>query len=678
MVLSTILFIALAAIFALGFAFFQYLFRSKRRTRNVYIFFALRFLSVFVLLILLINPEMSSTTYKIVKPNLVLAVDDSESIAHLDQADAVRAIVQQLEQNEEIQERFNLQQVSFGEKLSSGSDLKFNEPQTDISAALNQVDKLYRKENTAVIIISDGNQSIGRDFQYFKVRDNVEVFPVVVGDTAKYADLQLSNLNVNRYAFLNNRFPVEAIINYTGEENISANFVIRSGENVIYSEEVKLSDVQNSAIIGTTLPASQLGVLTYEAEIIPLENEKNKINNAEKFAVEVIDERTNVLILSAIAHPDLGALKKSIESNEQRKATIQYIDSENVELQDFQLTILYQPNNSFKMVIDEIQQENINYFLITGTKTDWNFLNSNQEQFQKDASFQDQDVFPVVNENFNKFQFEDIGFVDFPPLQGKFGSIELLNNSFNTLLFQQIEGIETEQPLLAISDKNTSKQGVLFGENIWNWRSQSYLENDNFRQFDDFLSKVIQNLSSKKRRDRLTVDYESFYYGNNSVTISAQYFDENYEFDPRAKITIQLTHQETEENIEAPLLLRNNQYEVNLGNLKAGEYSFKVQPENSTISENGSFTIIDFNVEQQFISADIEKLQFLAENNDATLYFPDLTQNLISDLLQDKRFLPVQKSREKTVPLIDWYFLLFLLVLLLAAEWFYRKYSGLI
>ncbi|MDT0690507.1 VWA domain-containing protein [Salegentibacter sp. F188] len=678
MELSTILFIALAAVFALGFAFFQYLFRSKRRTRNVYIFFTLRFLSVFVLLILLINPEISSTTYELKKSNLVLAVDDSESIAHLKQEDTVQIVIQRIKQNEDIQERFNVQQVSFGEKLSSGSDLEFNEPQTDISVALNQVNKLYRRENTAVILISDGNQNIGRDYQYFKAHDNINLFPVVVGDTTQYADLQLSNLNVNRYAFLNNRFPVEAIINYTGEENISANFVIRSGENVIYSEEVKLNEDQNSAIIGTTLPASQLGVLTYEAEIIPLDNEKNRINNVEKFAVEIIDERTNVLILSAIAHPDLGALKKAIESNEQREATIQYIDSENLELKDFQLIILYQPNNTFNSVIEEIQQENINYFLVTGTKTDWNFVNGIQEQFKKDASFQEQDIFPLVNNNFNKFQFEDIGFDNFPPLQDQFGGIEVLDNSFSTLLYQQIEGIETEQPLLAISDENSSKQGVLFGENIWKWRSQSYLKNGNFRQFDDFFGKIIQNLSSKKSRDRLTVDYESFYYGNTGVIISAQYFDENYQFDPRAKITIQLTHKESEETIEAPLLLRNNQYEVDLGNLEEGEYNFKVQPENSTISENGSFTIIDFNVEQQFISADFEKLQLLAGNNDSGVYFSDTTEILISDLLQDKRYLPVQKSREKTVPLIDWYFLLFLLVLLLTAEWFYRKYNGLI
>ncbi|MDT0649977.1 VWA domain-containing protein [Autumnicola edwardsiae] len=678
MEISTILFIALAAIFALGFAFFQYLFRNNKRTRNNYIFFSLRFLSVFILLLLLINPEISSTTYELEKANLVLAVDDSESIAHLEQADTVRAIVQQIEQNEDIQERFNVQQVGFGQQLSTGGNLSFEAPQTDISAALNQINKLYRRENTAMVLISDGNQTIGRDYQYFKAGDNSSIFPMVVGDTARYSDLQLSNLNVNRYAFLNNQFPVEAIVNYTGEENVSTNFIIRSGENIIYSEEVEFSEAQNSAIFNTTLAASQLGVLTYEAEIVPLENEKNKGNNAEKFAVEVIDERTNVIILSAIAHPDLGALKKSIESNEQRQAIIKYIDSGNLQLEDYQLIIIYQPNNSFKSIFEEIQQKNLNSFLVTGTKTDWNFLNMVQEHFQKDASFQELDIFPFINNNFNKFQFKDIGFEDFPPLQDNFGSIEFLNNSFNILLFQQIEGIETEQPLLAVSDKNSSKQGVLFGENIWKWRSQSYLENGNFRQFDDFLGKIIQNLSSKTRNDRLTVDYETFYYGNNSIAISAQYFDENYEFDPRARMEIQLKNEETEEILEFPLLLRNNHYEVDLGNIEAGEYSFKIKAENSTISENGGFTVIDFDVEQQFISADIEKLRALAGNNNTALYFPNFAEELIQDLLEDKRFLPVQKSREKTVPLIDWYLLLFLLVSLLAAEWFYRKYTGLI
>ena len=89
----------------------------------------------------------------------------------------------------------------------------------------------------------------------------------------------------------------------------------------------------------------------YKATIVPIDNEKNTVNNSKFFAVEVIDQKTNVAIVSDFPHPDLGALKKSIESNEQRSATIlkpkDYLSQKN----DFQLVILYQPNIKFKSSI---------------------------------------------------------------------------------------------------------------------------------------------------------------------------------------------------------------------------------------------------------------------------------------------------------------------------------------
>ncbi|MDT0677244.1 VWA domain-containing protein [Autumnicola musiva] len=678
MIISNILYITLAVIFALGFAFFQYLYKAKRKGRNVYIFFVLRFLTVFALLLLLINPKIRSVTYEIEKPELLIAVDNSESIAHLQQAGTVQDYVKRITENEEINSRFQVQEFSFGKELSTQEELSFNEPQTNIYSALDQLDQVYKNNNAALLLISDGNQSIGRDFSYFKSSDNISLFPVVIGDTTQYSDLSLAAINVNRYAFLNNRFPVEAFINYSGEEPVRTRFEIRSGENVLFTENLNFSAEENSAVINATLPASSLGLLTYEAEVIPAENEKNQLNNVEKFAVEVIDERTKALILSARPHPDLGALKKSIEANEQRQAEIKYLEDDNLEIEDFQLVIIYQPNRSFNSVFEKILEDNQNYFVITGTETDWNFLNNFQNIFQKDAAFQEQEIFAVVNPNFNNFQFEDIGFEDFPPLLDQFGIVEILSSSIEPLLFQQIEGVETGEILLGISEATSSKSGFLLGENIWKWRAQSYVENQNFEEFDNFFGKIIQNLSSQARRDRLRVEYESFYYGNSEIAVSAQYFDENYQFDPGAQLDINFTNTETGDVVEAPLLLQNNYYKVDLGSLEPGEYQFTVKVQNSAISETGNFRIVDYNVEQQFVSANLEKLEFLANNNNANLYFSNSAESLINDLISDKRFVPVQKSHEKTVPLVDWYYLLFLLVLLLAGEWFYRKYIGLI
>ncbi|MDT0643994.1 VWA domain-containing protein [Zunongwangia sp. F363] len=677
MIICNILYITLAVIFALGFAFFQYLYKAKGKAGNAYIFFILRFLSIFTLLLLLINPKIRSTAFEIEKPDLLIAIDNSQSIAQLRKADTLRNFVRQLLSNEEIRERFKVREFSFGKELSAEGDLDFNEPQTNIFSALDNLNNIYKNNNAALVLISDGNQSIGRDFGYFKASANISLFPVVVGDTTRYSDLNLAALNVNRYAFLNNRFPVEAIINYSGEEPVNTNFEIRSGENILFSKSLSFSAEENSAIINTTLPASRLGVLSYKAEVAPSENEKNQLNNSENFAVEVIDERTKVLILSATPHPDLGALKKAIETNEQRQAEIKYLKDEELEIQDFQLVIMYQPNNSFKPVFEKIKENNQNYFVITGTQTEWDFLNNVQDNFKKDAAFQEQEIFAVMNPGFSNFQFEDIGFEDFPPLLDRFGTVET-SNSAEPLLFQRIEGVETGEPLLAISEGTSSKSGFLLGENIWKWRAQSYLENQNFEAFDNFFGKIIQNLSSRARRDRLRIDYESFYYGNSQIIVSAQYFDENYQFDANARLNIAISKRNSDESLQAPLLLRNNYYEVDLGNLEPGEYEFTLRVENSAISETGSFTVVDYNVEQQFASANLEKLKFLADNNESRLYFSNSAEKLIQDLLSDKRFTPVQKSHEKTVPLVDWYYLLFLLVFFLAGEWFYRKYTGLI
>jgi hypothetical protein len=68
----------------------------------------------------------------------------------------------------------------------------------------------------------------------------------------------------------------------------------------------------------------------------------------------------------------------------------------------------------------------------------------------------------------------------------------------------------------------------------------------------------------------------------------------------------------------------------------------------------------------------------LATDSQGALFFTKNYENLITKLSQDKRYLPIQKSITKTEALIEWYYLLFLITLIIALEWFLRKYKGLI
>ena len=126
------------------------------------------------------------------------------------------------------------------------------------------------------------------------------------------------------------------------------------------------------------------------------------------------------------------------------------------------------------------------------------------------------------------------------------------------------------------------------------------------------------------------------------------------------------------------MLLSGNQYQVDLSDLEEGEYAFTVTETAERISRSGQFKILDFDLETQFMSADHLKLERLATKNSGNLYFPNQTPQLINQLVDDNRFLPVQKSTRNVVSLIDFRIVLGIMVLALALEWFIRKYNGLI
>ena len=221
------------------------------------------------------------------------------------------------------------------------------------------------------------------------------------------------------------------------------------------------------------------------------------------------------------------------------------------------------------------------------------------------------------------------------------------------------------------------REAVWDAEDLWRWRAHAYVENRDFKQFDDLIANMVQYLSSNKRRSRLDVNFETFYYSNAAISIQAQYFNENYQFDPEA--SLYLTYTNSAGNSQRlPMLLKNNYYQANLNGLAAGVYDFTVSVDGQGIARSGQFNVLDFSVEDQFINPDALKLNALASSSGAQLYYEDQLAELKAALLQDPRFVPVQKSRQNVVPLISLKYLLGLLALLLAAEWFTRKYNGLI
>lgn len=677
MATETILYIILAGIIALSLALFQYIYKSKKRTRT-YMFLAfLRFLTIFSVLLLLINPKFDKITYFNEKPNLIVAIDNSESVSYLGQDTKVMQLINQLKSDNDLNDHFNLEFYRFGKEVEASDSLSFQEKQSNPSLLFDRLSQAYGSITSPTLLVSDGNQTYGNDYEFSTNRYKQPIFPVILGDTTQYIDIKIQQLNVNRYAYLKNQFPVELIAVYSGNSDVNTLLKITSGNATILSQKINFSKKNASQVLNFTLPANRVGVNSYRAEVVPIENEKNKVNNVKNFAVEVIDQKTSVAIVSDILHPDLGALKKSIESNEQRQATIlkpnEFISQSN----NFQLVILYQPNNNFRLVYEEVEKLKLNTFTIVGTQTNYSALNGFQKNYNQTITNQTEEFQPVMNSNYSTFIIDNLDFGAFPPLKSEFGDIKF-SVPTETILFKTINGTQLQDALLITFEVNNSREAVLLGEGIWRWRAQSYLDNHTFSNFDNFMGKLVQYLSTNQKKTRLNVVYESFYNGNDDVKINAQYFNKNYEFDASASLNITLKNLETQNTRTFPFILKNTNYEVDLSGLSAGDYSFTVSVANENISKSGELKILDYNVEQQFLNANVAKLQSLANTSSGISYFIDDTKSLINNLLNDNRFVTIQRSSKNVVPLIDWKFLLAIIALSLSAEWFIRKYKGLI
>lgn len=675
MTTNTILLLVLSLVVAGGLSFFQYYYKAKSKSKlNLFLAF-LRFLSIFGILVLLINPIITKNSLEIIKTPLPIVVDNSSSITALNSKEKVIELYKKLTSNKELQDKFEIQSYQFDADFKQSEEFDFKGSQTNLDEIAKNLKNINKNVVFPTVIITDGNQTTGNDYVY-RFDPNNKVYPIIVGDTTTFLDLKINQLNVNKYAFYKNKFPIEVFLQYSGTKNINSDLSISQGGIVLAKEKVSFSPSKKTATLNILLPADKVGTHIFKATISSSEKEKNTYNNTKNFAVEIIDQKTTVAIISAINHPDIAALKRSIESNAQRKVVL-VKPNEIKSLQDYNILILYQPTGAFKPIFDLNKAVGINTFIITGNNTDFNFLNQQQTAFAFRMSNQKEDYLAEFNSQFNLFAAEEIGFANFTPLQNSFGTITT-NENVSTLLSSKIRNVATNAPLLAFTESQGKRGAYLFGENTWKWRMQSHIDNQSFTKYDIFIDKIIQYLASNNTKKSLVVNHESFYNSGDALEINAQYFNKNYEFDEKANLTISVTNTETKQTKNYDLLKGNNSYSVNLDGLSAGKYSFSVKELNSKTTYSSHFEVLDFDIEKQFVNPDVQKLQQLALQTNGKAFFQDQSDALIKILLESQEYKAIQKNVSTKTPLIDWVWLLILIAIALATEWFVRKYNGLL
>lgn len=666
---QTILLIALNFILSLGLSFFLY--QNKLKDKNKWWLAILRFLSFFIIGLILIELSTEKKSISTEKPQLLVAVDNSESIAYLGDTTQVKSATSFLKAHQELNHKFDLNLIKFGKDVNLLDTLSFDEQQTNLSKVVDFYQSDY-SDNTAFVLMSDGHQTVGSGYTYELQKTNPEQnYALVVGDTTQHPDLSIEMLNVNQYAFLNNKFPVEVFVNYQGDQAVSKKLILSKDNQKIRSEQIDLKP--NSALSHTFyVNANALGNQDYNVNIEALSDEYNTENNKRVFGVDVIDNRHQILILSDMVHPDIGALKASIESNQQNQVHLKST-SEVSDLEKYSLVIFYQPQESFNSTFEAVLKRDLNFMVILGTETDYKFVNSLNLGFSKPASGVNEDYFASQNSDFSLYQYQDINFESFPPLESDFGRLKVSDKA-KTILMTKINNVKTDAPLFFILQDGQHKRSVLGAENLWKWKTKSYRNTSDFENFNTFINQHVQFLASNDPKQRLEISSESFYNQGVDNEIKAQYYDANFRFDPNATLELKFKNKNTNATFSSQMLVKNQRYTANISQLAPGEYQASLTK--GDFRKEVSFQVLAYSPEKISKTANIDAITQSFSKNQIFLF--DDTEAFVLQLLASENYYNIQISHTKPVLLIEIKYLLIILVLLLSVEWFARKYFGLI
>ena len=647
---------------------------------------AFRLVVISLLSFFLLSPLLKMQVTQRQEPIILFFQDNSQSlVVGPDSAFITETYAEEIQRFfSGLEDDYILYTHAFGEEVREIRDFNYQDRQTDISDIFSSIESRYSNRNMgAVVIASDGIYNRGRNPVYQSTSSFIPVYTIALGDTTPRKDLIINRLRHNRITYLNNIFPLEITLEARQAMGENSRLrVIHEGESV-FEQRVSFTSDAHFETITAELEATETGIKRYRVEIEPIEAEITIENNTQDFFIEVIDSRQKILIMAYSPHPDVGALKFAIEDNENYEVEVALFDEFEGSLEAYNLIIWHQiPNRQQRdlSLLNQAMRENRAQLFVLGPQSNITLLNRLQTGIQinlRSTGFNDSRA--DINENFNLFNVSpEINQLlpVLPPLNTAFATYNIAPAT-QVFAWQRIGNVSTDYPLIAFSEVGERKTGIIMGEGIWRWRLGNFAREGNHAAFNDMVSRIVQYLSVVEDRSFFRVNTQNFIYENQPVIFEAELYNRSYELvnEPEVNLTII-----NEDGVEFDYIpgRSGNAYTLNAGVFPVGEYRYRARVEfgRETYTADGFFTVSPLNLESINTVADHSLLFQMAENSGAKMFFPDELDLLLEEIRNRQDIRPVIYTQHEFEDLINLRWIFFLLLALLTAEWFIRKYAG--
>ena len=677
----------LTVLSAIGLTFFLYFkdksFKELERWKII-LMSILRFSFCFLIFSLLLKPVLKISSIINQKPIVIIAQDNSKSILLNKDSIFYKTDYHKNIENfkSDLQKDYDVKFFNFSDNFYEDSTTNFSGKQTNISMVFDNIASRFAGMNVgAVVLASDGIYNTGVNPVY-SVNTNYPIYSIALGDTIPQKDLIIRDLVHNNIALLGNTFPLKVVVAAEKITEKESELIITQNGNTIYSSKIELPENSTSKTIDIELKADKIGLQHYTVILRPLTGEISTENNLSSFVIKIIDNRKKILLLANAPHPDLGAITSALKNNPDFEFSVEYINAFKSNITQYNLIIIHQlPSkiNNANKIISDIINAKIPIFFIIGNSSDitqLNNLNIGVNINKLSNSFDKAQ--PTLNTEFSAFNLdiEDDFFKNLAPFNVFFGDYKFTSEP-KILMYQKINGITTQKPLIAFTDNQDVKFGFMLGDGFWRWRIDDFKNNSEHNSFNTLINRIVQFLSVAKIKDKLNVETKQIFAENERVILNAEFYNETFEIVKNLNIILTLTGEDSKEyqyNFDS----FQNGYRLNLGTLKAGKYKYSVSTkfDGKNYGDQGEFIVKKIDIENLTSTANHNLLYQLAQKSGGKIFSPKEIDKLKQEIQNNSDLVTISHSRDKLLTLNDLWFLFFIILIFATVEWCLRKYFG--
>ena len=464
----------------------------------------LRFLGVFLLVVMFFNPWWTLTSSKEVKPTFLVYIDTSYSMDSVELKKAESWIRNELKLSANVVIKtfsFGSEVMQLGTASKRKDNVEFDKRNATAIAPVFDHLGQFKKHSpvSGALVVSDGIINKGMDPDFIMNKVDFPLYFIGTGDPKVYPDVTVKSLLVNDQVLVDGVTPVEAQILSVGFQGGLLAELLVDGQ-VLSRTNLVISQMRESQKIVFEWIKKSPGRYRIDVRLRPLQNEKNTFNNTISKLVQVIENKKRVLLLTDVVDPDISAIRRSLKNWDQFELIIangtewqKWIDQSDIVLlrglkKGVNLNILKQWQKSGKPI----------WLMVTGDEDVRMF----SDIFAMDANqIVWQEVQGGWNEGYSGFTMDGRLFErikQYPPLQVPMISMsDMRINQSDILMWQRWSGNLTQIPMhWVVRNTEWNRLMVSLGRGFWRWRIAEFKDWSDFSAFDQWFRRSLMVLNA--------------------------------------------------------------------------------------------------------------------------------------------------------------------------------------